>query len=54
MAGDKTTTSGQIKTTADLFAERYFQQFSEVRSGGLFGPGRNAAADEPDLNLEAE
>lgn len=54
MGDAKTLSNGPIKTTADLFAERYFQQFSEVSNGGLFGPGRRATADEPDPDLEAE
>jgi hypothetical protein len=54
MGDAKTPSNGQVKTTADLFAERYFQQFGEVRTGGLFGPGRNTTAAEPEAELEAE
>lgn len=54
MGDANTPNNGPIKTTADLFAERYFQQFAEVSNGGLFGPGRRAAADQPEQDLEAE
>lgn len=54
MGDAKTPGSGQAKTTADLFAERYFRQFGEVRNGGVFGPGHNATAADPEPELEAE
>lgn len=54
LVGDANTPgNGQVKKTADLFAERYFQQFGEVRNGGLFGPGRNSTAAGPEPELEA-
>jgi hypothetical protein len=53
LMGDTKAPAGQqAKTTRDLFAERYFQQFGEVRNGGLFGGVHNAQEPEPELEAE--
>lgn len=51
---DTETPDSQPKTTAELFADRYFRHFAEVRSGGLFGPGFGRNVPDPSPDREAE
>ena len=43
---------GPGKTTAELFADRYFEQFQQVRNGGLFGPGAVPEPEPPEPEAE--
>lgn len=54
MSDAKAPEGARPKTTAELFADRYRQQFTEVRDGGLFGPGFGRDVPEPEPDLEAE